>query len=97
MVASNDGTARRTGSMPDPAVLSFMTSRVKNQPHNTAFSVYEEGFWRSMSYAEIRHRSKVLSSWLIEQSLQHGSRIAVLSESNRNGGSHFLRLSALVA
>jgi long-chain acyl-CoA synthetase len=91
-VPSRDGTARRTGSMPDPAVLSFMTARVKNQPHNTAFSVYEEGFWRSMSYAEIRHRSNVLSSWLIEQSLQHGSRVAVLSESKPEWGIAFFTI-----
>ena len=55
--SSDDGTARRIGPPPEPAVLSLMVDRVKDQPHNTAFAVYENGFWRQLSYSEIRHRS----------------------------------------
>tara|TARA_B110000116_G_C16772461_1_gene554053 strand:+ start:276 stop:2027 length:1752 start_codon:yes stop_codon:yes gene_type:complete len=89
---SDDGTARRIGPPPEPAVLSLMVDRVKGQPHNTAFAVYEDGFWRQLSYAEIRHRSMVLSSWMIEQSMQRESRVAILSESKPEWGIAFFSI-----
>jgi len=89
---SDDGTARRIGPPHEPGVLSMLVDRVKGQPHNTAFAVYEDGFWRQLSYAEIRHRSMVLSSWLIEQSMQRGSRVAILSESKPEWGIAFFSI-----
>ena len=89
---SDDGTARRIGPPPEPAVLSLMVDRVMGQPHNTAFAVYEDGFWRQLSYAEIRHRSMVLSSWMIEQSMQRESRVAILSESKPEWGIAFFSI-----
>ena len=89
---SDDGTARRIGSPPDPAVLALLVDRVKGQPHNTAFAVYEDNFWRQLSYAEIRHRSMVLSSWMIEQNIKRGSRIAILSESKPEWGIAFFSI-----
>ena len=88
----DDGTARRIGPPTDPAVLAFLVDRVKGQPHNTAFAVYEDNFWRQLSYAEIRYRSMVLSSWMIEQSIKRGSRIAILSESKPEWGIAFFSI-----
>ena len=91
-IIADDGTARRMGPPPDPAVLALMVDRVKGQPHNTAFAVYEDNFWRQLSYAEIRHRSMVLSSWMIEQSIKRESRIAILSESKPEWGIAFFSI-----
>lgn len=79
-------TALAMGPPDEPAVLRFFNERVNAHSHNTAFEVYESGFWRAMSYAELRVRAEVLSSWLVEQGLPRGSRVAILSESKPEWG-----------
>src|SRR5262245_3793854 len=84
--------------LPSPApgrvggVLSLLNSKVDDHPHETALSVYESGFWRRVSYAEIRHHAERLSEYLMERGCGANERSAILAESKPEWGIAFFAI-----
>ncbi len=84
--------------LPSPApgrvggVLSLLNSKVEDHPHETALSVYERGFWRRVSYAEIRHHAERLSEYLMEHRCGANERSAILAESKPEWGIAFFAI-----
>jgi len=84
--------------LPSPApgraggVLSLLSSKVEDHPHETALSVYENGFWRRVSYAEIRHRAERLSDYLMERGCGANERAAILADSGPEWGLAFFAI-----
>jgi long-chain acyl-CoA synthetase len=73
-------------------VISLLNSKVEDHPHETALSVYENGFWRRVSYAEIRHRAERLSDYLIERGCGANERAAILADSGPEWGIAFFAI-----
>src|SRR5262245_50016474 len=84
--------------LPSPApgrvggVLSLLNSKVEDHPHETALSVYENGYWRRVSYAEIRHHAERLSEYLMERRCGANERAAILAESRPEWGIAFFAI-----
>jgi len=91
---------RAPGTVPLPSpgpgrvggVLSLLNSKVEDHPHETALSVYENGFWRRVSYAEIRHHAERLSEYLMERGCGANERAAILAESKPEWGMAFFAI-----
>src|SRR5687767_10266583 len=62
-------------------VLSLMQMKAEFYSDRAAFHHYEEGAWRTVTYAELASRVRSLSDYLIESGFKRGDRIAMLSES----------------
>jgi len=62
-------------------VLSLMQLKAEFYSDRAAFHHYEDGVWRSMTYAELALRVRSLSDYLIESGFKPCDRIAILSES----------------
>lgn len=63
------------------SVLSLMQLKAEFYSDRAAFHLYEDGTWKSMTYAELALRVRSVSDYLIENGFKHGDRVAILSES----------------
>lgn len=62
-------------------VLGLMQFKSGLYGDRTAFYLYEDRRWKEMTYSELAEKVSQLSDYLIEQGVERGSPIAILSES----------------
>jgi long-chain acyl-CoA synthetase len=62
-------------------VLGLMQFKSDLYGNRTAFHLYEDGRWSEMTYSELSEKVRRISDYLIEQGVERGERIAILSES----------------
>lgn len=62
-------------------VLSLMQFKSEIYGERLAFQLYEGGLWKDTTYSKLAEDVKRVSDYLIEQRIERGERIAILSES----------------
>jgi long-chain acyl-CoA synthetase len=81
------------------SVLDFMHARSEKFADRAAMCIKDGGDWRALSYGELSQKVIALSSYFIENGIQQGDRIAILSESKPEWGIAFfgcIRAGAVV-
>jgi long-chain acyl-CoA synthetase len=62
-------------------VLSLMQFKSDLYGERAAFYLFEDGLWKETTYSKLAEDVQKLSDYLIEQRVERGERIAILSES----------------
>ncbi len=62
------------------SVLSLMLKQSDRFGANPALRYRKDGRWQEISYIELSRQARMLSDYLIEQGIERGDRIAILSE-----------------
>jgi long-chain acyl-CoA synthetase len=70
-------------------VLDFMHAKSEKFADRVAMSIKDGSTWRELTYGQLSERAIKLASYLIESGVQHGDRIALLSESKPEWGVSF--------
>ena len=71
------------------SVLDFMHSKSEKFADSVAMCIKDGASWRELTYGDLTSRSCKLASYLIESGVNHGDRIALLSESKPEWGVGF--------
>lgn len=59
-------------------VFDLLEYQERKHPQSRSLLAYRDGQWKSFSTSEIRQRADAVSSWLLQQGIQKGDRIAMV-------------------